>query len=67
MRKIITSIALIVFIVVWAVVFARLGSSLPLPKWGEMIFYITAGIGWAFLLKPLFTWMNQGTPPPEDD
>lgn len=67
MRKIITSVAVLLFIVIWAIVFARLGSSLPMPKWAEMIFYITAGIGWAFLLKPLFSWMNRGEPPVEDD
>jgi hypothetical protein len=25
------------------------------------------GIAWIFPLKPLFAWMNRGTPPPEDE
>jgi hypothetical protein len=29
--------------------------------------YIVAGIVWIFPLKPLFAWMNRGTPPVEEE
>lgn len=69
LRKLLVGVAVIMFIFAWAIAFAVIGSSLPLPKWAELIFYATAGIGWAFLLKPLFAWLNRHAPPtdPDDD
>ncbi len=69
LRKLLVGFAVIAFIFIWAITFAAIGSNLPLPKWAELIFYATAGIGWAFLLKPVFAWLNRYAPPtdPEDD
>jgi len=31
----------------------------------QLVFYVFAGLIWIVPLKPLFAWMNVGTPPPE--
>lgn len=31
----------------------------------QLVFFAMAGFIWIFPLKPLFAWMNVGTPPPE--
>ena len=31
----------------------------------QLGFYVVAGFIWIIPLKPLFAWMNVGTPPPE--
>jgi hypothetical protein len=32
-----------------------------LPFLLEMLFYVVAGIGWIFPVRPLLTWMETGT------
>ena len=32
----------------------------------DPLFYVVAGIGWVFPLRPLFLWMNANQPPEED-
>ena len=45
----------------WVIGAATLGTMLATgPKWAQLIFFVVAGIGWAFPLKPLFGWMNTG-------
>ena len=52
---------ILLVILVWsvaAVTLAPLVSRLPFLL--EMLFYVVAGIGWIFPLRPLLTWMETG-------
>lgn len=60
-RRIAASFALLVFIAVWILGAATIGSYLATgPKWLSLLFFVIAGIGWVFPLRPLFKWMNSG-------
>lgn len=60
-RRVVASIAVIVFLIFWAIAAATLGGYLAnSPKWLTAIYFIVAGIGWALPLKPVFGWMNSG-------
>ena len=68
MRKPVTALVLLAYMAAYIVLAATLGGLITgWPRWAQMIFYIAAGIGWIIPLKPLFAWMNRGTPPPEDE
>ena len=61
MRKIITILILLTYLAAWIFGAATIGSSITgAPKLLQLLFYIVAGIGWVFPLKPLFAWMNSG-------
>ena len=65
MRKPLTALILLVYIFAYAILAATVGGKIT--GWVQMPFYIVAGIVWIFPLKPLFAWMNRGTPPVEDE
>ena len=68
MRKPIAALILLAWMAVWIVGAVTLGGKIAgSPRWMQLGFYVVAGIGWIFPLRPLFAWMNRGTPPPEDD
>lgn len=68
MRKPVTALILLAYILVYAIAAATIGGMIAGgPRWAELAFYIVAGIAWIFPLKPLFAWMNRGAPPPEDE
>ena len=68
MRKPLTAVILLVYIIAYAVLAATIGGLLAgSPRWAQLVFYVGAGIAWIFPLKPLFAWTNRGTPPPQDD
>lgn len=59
MRKPIAMLITFVFLAAWAVGAATIGSNMTdWPRLVQLVFYVVAGIGWAFPLKPLMTWMN---------
>ena len=66
MRKPIAMLVLLIYLAfyIWLV-------SLAVPLIGkshqaiQLGFYLVAGFVWIVPLKPLFAWMNVGTPPPE--
>lgn len=66
MRKPIAMLVLLIYLAfyIWLV-------SLAVPLIGQshqaiqLAFYLVAGFVWIVPLKPLFAWMNVGTPPPE--
>lgn len=55
-------IALILLLItVWALIVATIAPWVAqLPFVVEMLFYIVAGIGWIFPVRPLLTWMETG-------
>jgi len=59
-KRIAASVIIIVFLGVWIWGAATLGTYLADgPKWLTMIYFVVAGIGWAFPLKPVLGWMNR--------
>lgn len=59
MRKPIASLVLLLFIAFWIWLAGTVGSAITdAPQVLQLIFYIFAGIGWIFPLRPLFKWMN---------
>ena len=53
---------ILLLIVLWSVavaVLAPLVSQLPFVL--EMLFYLVAGIGWIFPVRPLLSWMETGS------
>lgn len=59
MRKPIAMLITIVFIALWAVGAATIGSQITeWPQLAQLAFYVFAGVAWAFPLKPLMGWMN---------
>lgn len=63
-KKLIGTLAMIVWLVVYTVVAARLAFDiLPDAHWAaELAYYMTAGLGWAVPLMPLIWWMSQPGP-----
>ena len=67
MRKIIGSLILLSFIAFWIWAAGTVGThTANWPFWAQMAFFVIAGFGWIFPLKPLFGWINRGQPPEED-
>lgn len=63
-RRILASVGVLVFLAVWIIAAATIGTYLATaPKWLSLLFFIIAGIGWVFPLRPLFKWMNSGSAP----
>ena len=68
MRKPVTVLILLAYMLAYAVAAVTLGGHLTgWPRWAQLVFYVAAGIAWIFPLKPLFAWMNRGSPPPEEE
>ena len=67
MRKIIGSLVLLIYIAAWIGIAGTIGSQTGnWPFWAQMAFFIIAGLGWIFPLKPLFGWINRGSAPEDD-
>ncbi len=67
MRKPLTILALIAFMLVWVWAAVTIGTRLTgLPGWVQLVFYIAAGTLWVLPLRPLLAWMNAAEPPEED-
>lgn len=64
MRKLIGMIALMLFLIAWITGAVMIGGRLSEAHWlASLVFYIVAGIGWAFPLKPLMIWMHAKDKP----
>jgi hypothetical protein len=60
-RKLVGTIAMLVFVCVYALVvmaLAQAGLS-EMPKSVELLFYAAVGIGWVIPLMPLVWWMER--------
>ena len=61
-RKFYGAIAMVVFVVVYALVIMALAQARPLqdaPGWVRGAFYVIAGMGWILPLMPLIRWMER--------
>ena len=53
---------ILLLILVWSIAVLLLSPLVAqLPFVLEMLFYVVAGIGWVFPIRPLLTWMETGT------
>ena len=53
---------ILLLILLWSVAVASLAPLVSqLPFLVEMLFYLAAGIGWIFPVRPLLTWMATGS------
>jgi predicted membrane channel-forming protein YqfA (hemolysin III family) len=53
---------ILLLIAVWSVAVASVAPWVAqAPFLVEMLFYIAAGIGWVFPVRPLLTWMETGS------
>ena len=61
-RKLVGSIILIVWMIVFALLAMVAIAMLPerMPVWLEPIFYCILGFAWILPLKPVFIWMGKG-------
>jgi hypothetical protein len=67
MRKAIASLIMIMTITAYAGGVAMMsGWIATFPDWGQLVFYVIAGVAWVFPLKPVIDWMRKGEPPPEE-
>ncbi len=59
MRKAIAMVVTLLFIAIYAAAAATIGSNITgAPGVVQLLFYVVAGVAWAFPLKPLMAWMN---------
>jgi hypothetical protein len=60
-RKAIGCFALLAYLGVYAALAAAFGVYLLplLPNWGELAYFLFAGVLWIVPLRPLFAWMNR--------
>ena len=59
-RKFIGALVIVGFLVFYAWAAIMIGEMLPQTLWVQAVYFIVAGLAWAFPLKPLFGWMNRG-------
>lgn len=59
-RKLIGSVAVLAFLVLYIGGMGWLGTKLPPIQWLQFLFYAVAGIGWGLPILPLLSWMNRG-------
>lgn len=53
---------ILLLIALWSVVIVSLAPFVSqLPFVVEMLFYLVAGIGWIFPVRPLLSWMETGS------
>jgi hypothetical protein len=66
-RKLAGTVAILVFVIVYALAAMMLGQSnllLGASKLGQGVFYLVAGLAWIVPLMPLIRWMER--PDPEE-
>jgi len=60
-RRLVASFVLVILLILWIWAAASLGSRLTAASgWLNLVFYIVTGLGWVFLMRPVFRWMNSG-------
>ena len=59
-RKLIGSVAVLVFLMFYIGLMGWIGAQLPRIQWLQFVFYAVAGTAWGLPLLPLLSWMNRG-------
>lgn len=58
-RKLVGSIAILAFLVVYTIAAVRLADLLPDHPAVDMLYFVIAGTAWGLPLIPLLSWMNR--------
>jgi hypothetical protein len=58
-RKLIGSVAVLAFLVLYIGAMGWIGAKLPRIQWLQFVFYCVAGVGWGVPILPLLNWMNR--------
>jgi hypothetical protein len=59
-RKLIGSMAIVAFLVLYMALVATLAERLPPSKAVQLVFFVIAGVAWGAPLIPLISWMSRG-------
>jgi len=59
LKKIVGTIAILVFLVVYAALAIIVADLIPDHPAIDLVYFVVAGIGWILPLIPLMTWMNR--------
>jgi hypothetical protein len=59
-RKLVGSVAILVFVLLYVGAMGWIGAHLPPLWWVQLAFYLVAGTAWGLPLLPLLSWMNRG-------
>ncbi len=59
-RKALGSLAILVFVLLYAILVSTIGDHLPRARWAQLLFYVVAGTAWGLPVIPLMAWMNRG-------
>ena len=59
-RKAIGSMAILLFVVLYAALVTTVGDRVPKAWWAQLIYYLAAGTAWGLPIIPLIVWMNGG-------
>ena len=64
-RKAIGSLVILLFLLFYVGLAAKLGTMLPNNGLVRLLYYVVAGTAWGVPLFPLLTWMNRGRQGPQ--
>ena len=59
-RKLLGTFVILGFMAAYIWLAASIGGHVPKYWLAELVYYVVAGIAWAFPLIPLVIWMNRG-------
>jgi hypothetical protein len=59
-RKAIGSVAIVLFVLLYAAAVVTLGDHVPKVWWAQFVYYVVAGTAWGAPILPLIAWMNRG-------
>lgn len=66
MRKIVGSLVLVAWMVVYIAIAAVVGDRIALEHWGwKLLYFPIVGLAWVLPLKPLLRWMHAKDGPRE--
>jgi hypothetical protein len=60
-RKLVGTLAVVLFLAVYIWLASLLAARLPSNQWAQLAFFAVAGIAWGFPLFPLISWMQRGS------
>lgn len=58
-KKLIVALATVPFLILYAGAAVVIWDQLPESRIIDFLFFVTAGVAWAFPLKPVMLWMNR--------
>ncbi len=59
-RKALGSVAIVLFVALYAFVVTTIGDHIPKAWWVQLLYYLIGGTAWGLPILPLMMWMNRG-------